>query len=403
MFSLGLSGLVTSNAAAAGSNSGVTSKSLTLGLLSDETGPLASFMPGAVPGAEAAIAAQNARGGVDGRKIKVVVGDTQSSPTEVLTVTQSLVAQKHVFAVMEESALFSLAYKYLEEVGTPAITGLADDGGPEFSDPRTADLVEAVGASDLKPAEAGWSWVIKILKADVCTKLATIAYGASAASVGYANGIKTAAEAAGIKDVDEDNSVAETQTDMTPNALMMRNSGANCWFGVTAASTEEALLTALRQQGANVKPIVVGYLGSFLNAADQGLVMTYPFETPENNPLAGSQVIAAMRKYEGYKGTTALGMPNQTYVGWDVGQLAIEGLEGAGKNLTATSFLKALHNIKAFTAGGIQAPVNLAQGKQGTYAPFSVAGNCSEALKVVGTKLIPLSDKPYCTPVNFYK
>ena len=368
---------------------------MTLGLLASVTGALATATGGEITGAEAAIALQNAKGGVDGRKIKLAIGDDQSSPNDALAVTQSLVQQKHAFAVMEESAFFTLAYKYLEQQGIPAITELSFDGGPEWADPTTHDLVEGAGASGLTPPAASWSWLVKVLKAEQCTKLATIAQGAVQTGVRYANGIKAAVQAAGIQVVDEDNSLGLTQTDVTPNALKMKSTGADCWYGIVGASTVEALLTALQQQNVSIKTIAIGYSpGAFVQT--KGLVTTFPWATPEINPAAGSQIIAAMQKYEGYKGTTGFEMPNDTYIGWAMGQLAIQGLEGAGKNPTATSFLNSLHNITAFTAGGIQAPVNLAQSKQGTYAP-SVAGNCSYALKAEGTDYVPLSTQPYCS------
>ena len=204
------------------SPSGGAAGSVTLGLLADVTGSLESTTAGFVSGAEAAIALQNAKGGVDGRKIKLAVGDDQSSPNDALAVTQSLVQQKHAFAVMEESAFFTLDYKYLEQQGIPAITELADDGGPEWADPTTHDLVEGAGASSLTPTAASWSWLVQVLKAEQCTKLATIAQGAVQTGVRYANGIKAAVQAAGIQVVDEDNSLGLTQTDLTPNALKMK-------------------------------------------------------------------------------------------------------------------------------------------------------------------------------------
>jgi ABC-type branched-subunit amino acid transport system substrate-binding protein len=396
-FSLGLSGLVTSSASAAGTTQGVTSKSVTLGLLVNLTGSLASSFSGTAMGAQARIDEQNAKGGVDGRKIKLVIGDDQSLPTDSLSVTQSLVQEKHAFAVMEETAFFALDYKYLEQAGIPGIAGQPYDGGPEWPSKSTTDLVDAAGSQSVTSGNYGW--LIKMLKTEHCTKLATVANGASAAGVQYANEIKQEAEAAGIQDVDEDNSLGFTQTDLTPNATTMKNSGANCWVGITAAFAEEALLTALQQQGANVKGVLLGnYSASFLqppvNSDDQGMVTSFWYKTPEIDPSAANQIGAAERKYTGYTGTTPL--TTGSYFGWIAADAAITGLEAAGKNLTATRFLNGLHKTKAYTAGGLQAPVNLAVSKQGTYAT-STAGSCMYALKVVGTKYVPVTKKPFCS------
>jgi hypothetical protein len=90
-------------------------------------------------------------------------------------------------------------------------------------------------------------------------------------------------------------------------------------------------------------------------------------------------------------------LPAGVYVGWATATLAIQGLQSAGKSLTSNSFLNALHSQKAYTAGGLQMPTNLAQNKQGTYAAGSL-GNCQFAMKITGTKFVPLALKPFCTP-----
>jgi ABC-type branched-subunit amino acid transport system substrate-binding protein len=300
-----------------------------------------------------------------------------------------------------------LVYKYLGQQQIPTVSGQPYDGGPEWADPSSHDLVDGAGAQNPNTPNLGWEWLIKILKADKITKLATLANGFSAASVAYANGIKAAAEAAGIQVVDEDNSLTETQTDLTPNAITMKKSGANGWVGLTSLFSEQALMTALHQQGAtNIKAVLLGqYAGALLqpplNSIDQGTIVPFYYKTPEISPAVGGQLVAALRKYTGYKGGSP--PPNLGYYfGWASAQIAITGLQAAGKNLTVNSYLNGLHKQAAYTAGGLQVPVNLAQIKQGTYAP-AAAGNCEYALKVSGTKFVPLSTQPYCTPSDFYK
>ena len=320
---------------------------------------------------------------------------------------QSLVQQKHAFAIVEESSYFSLVDKYLQQQRTPVVSGLPSDGGPEWGIPATSDLVDGSGASDANQPDARWEWLIPMLKADHITRLATIAAGAFAMSVGYANGINTAVEAAGIQVGDEDNSLAATETELTPNAIGMKNAGANGWIGVLAPSTEEAVITALHQQGANVKGDVFdSYEGTWvtppMTSVAQGLVATSSNETPELDPGAGGQIVDAMGTYTADKGTTGWGLPDGASHGWASADLAIQGLGAAGKNLPTGSFLDGLHKQKTYTVGGIQPPLHLAQSKQGTYAPSTV-GNCAFALEVVSAKCVPLSRNPCCTAGGFDK
>jgi hypothetical protein len=187
----------------------------------------------------------------------------------------------------------------------------------------------------------------------------------------------------------------------------MKNSGAQAFYPLTAPSAYYAIIPALKQQGANIPAIIPGdgYEAQFVEAplvsVDQGLIAPTSYATPQINPKAADPLVVAMRKYLGYKGTQATPTPPGAIYGWASAELAIEGLEAAGKNLTAASFLKGLHSMKAYTADGLQAgPVNLSVAKQGTYAA-GAAGNCNYALKVVGKTFVPISKKPFCTPANF--
>jgi branched-chain amino acid transport system substrate-binding protein len=78
----------------------------------------------------ARIAAQNAAGGVNGRKIVLVTEDDQSTTAGDATAARVLVQQKGVFAVMGYSSFLFASTKYLQQQGVP-VTGTAFDG-PEW-------------------------------------------------------------------------------------------------------------------------------------------------------------------------------------------------------------------------------------------------------------------------------
>ena len=78
-----MAGISLSTAAAAGAASSdaipaVTSSTITIGMMDDETGVAASTTGDGVGAAQARIDLQNKEGGVDGRKLKLVAVDTQS-------------------------------------------------------------------------------------------------------------------------------------------------------------------------------------------------------------------------------------------------------------------------------------------------------------------------------------
>ena len=65
---------------------------------------------------------QNAKGGVNGRKIDLITVDDQSSGAN-LTAAQDLVTNQKVFAVVNNSPFDFLSYRYVRDAGIPLIGG----------------------------------------------------------------------------------------------------------------------------------------------------------------------------------------------------------------------------------------------------------------------------------------
>jgi hypothetical protein len=119
-------GLATaSGAAVPAQDDGVTANAIKLGFIYPGTGLAAPISGSGVTGFKARIDAQNAAGGVNGRKIEVVDRDDASSGAN-LTQARDLVENEHVFAIVNESPFAFLTYRYLLDAGgkrvRPALT-----------------------------------------------------------------------------------------------------------------------------------------------------------------------------------------------------------------------------------------------------------------------------------------
>ncbi|HEV2217139.1 MAG TPA: ABC transporter substrate-binding protein, partial [Candidatus Dormibacteraeota bacterium] len=93
-----------SSSSSGGSGSGSTSapagsKTITIGFVTDLTGVASSGFLTSKLGIDAYLNHLNATGGVNGIKIKYILGDTNSTPTGALTAVQKLVQQNNVFAI----------------------------------------------------------------------------------------------------------------------------------------------------------------------------------------------------------------------------------------------------------------------------------------------------------------
>src|SRR5215475_12800562 len=101
---------------------GVTKKTIALGYVYAGTGLAASSFGGSDGAFQARIDRENAKGGVDGRKIETQLVDDKSSPAN-LTAVKDLVENRGVFAVVDNSPLAFLSYRYLLDAGVPMVGG----------------------------------------------------------------------------------------------------------------------------------------------------------------------------------------------------------------------------------------------------------------------------------------
>lgn len=81
-------------------NKGVTDTEIVLGLVTDLSGPIANYGKESRNGMNLAVDEINAKGGIQGRKIRLVVEDHGYEPKRALLAAQKLVQQDNVFAIL---------------------------------------------------------------------------------------------------------------------------------------------------------------------------------------------------------------------------------------------------------------------------------------------------------------
>jgi branched-chain amino acid transport system substrate-binding protein len=173
---------LTACSSSGGSGTGSTggtagSKTITIGVVTDLTGAASSGFITDVKGIQAYVNAANAAGGVNGYKIKYVVGDTTSTPTGALTAVQELVQHDNVFAIVEDSSVFYGAEAYALKAGIPVVGSAID--GPIWTDPKNTNLYSAVGVINLDYMQLALG---QFMKAQGATNCASIGYSGSVSS-----------------------------------------------------------------------------------------------------------------------------------------------------------------------------------------------------------------------------
>lgn len=383
----GVSAGSTSNTSSPGGTATTGATTINVGILTDLTGPAASSAKTTPLGARAGavIAAK------DGYNLKFFEGDSQTSPSAVLTAAQQLVEQDHVDVVLAVSALAFGAADYLKKQGIPVV-GVAEDGSEWTTDPN---MFSAYGFTDATKVGTAFG---QFMKMEGVTTIGALGYSISPQSSNAAKGSAASAEAAGLKVGYLNSQFPFGSTNVTPIALAMKKAGVDGFTADTDPNTNFALVTALRQVGDNPKVALLptGYGGDLLQAgpgaiqAGQGVYFTSSFEPMEMNTAATRQFQSALK---------TVGVTNDPtyaeYCGYAAVALLVDGLKAAGADHSHHGLIQALSGVTNFTAFGLLGDHTLAMADRASTA--TGVDGCTYITKLSGSKfqLVPNAD-PIC-------
>lgn len=374
---------------------GVSASSVTVGLLTSLTGPTAAGFSTVPTGFEARIDQQNAEGGVDGRKINVVLGDDQGSTTGALSAAQTMVEQKNVFATGMISITGFAAAPYLTKQNVP-VTGTPLDG-PEWAPPNYNMFPTSGSPSAKFPAPSTYG---VFFKREGATNVAAVAYNTPSAVAGAKN-TQASAEAAGLKSTYVNTTIPLTQEGGFGSIVQqMKQEHVDAIYIEMQPTANFALLEAMRQAGMNVKAYLMDIAppaAIFQNAAAasaaQGTWVPSHWVPVGLQTSAVKAFQAALLKYAHQ---TAAPDENE-YDGWAAADLLIKGLQVAGANPTRDSFEKGLRAVTDYNAGGLLvSPANMVTSfGTGAEGPGPYSQNCYYYSQYQGTKWVP-DTQPIC-------
>ncbi len=338
-------GSSTGASSSAGGGGGGGGKTVTVGLLTDITGPAASGNKTSPMGvkAGAVYASRN------GYTIKYIVADTATNPATALSAAQKLVTQDHVDAVIAHSAITFAASNYLTARGVPVV-GAGEDG-PEWT--KSKNMFSVFGAlNTTKVADT----LGKFYKAQGVTVAGAVGYSISPLSSEAAKASIESAKSQGIKNGYLNASFPFGSTDVQPVALAMKSAGVDGFTATTDPNTGFALVTALRNAGADIKVSIfaTGYGGDLLQAgpgalnAAQNVFFSLGYEPVEMNTTATKQFQADLKAagvsgkptYAEYNGYTSVG-------------LLVRALKATNGDTSSPALIKALSDIHDWDALGL--------------------------------------------------
>ena len=372
----------TKNAACAPAD-GVTPTTINLGWLGPKTGAASANYIGSSQAAQLRADQENAKGGINGRKIVFKVYDDASSPTTQISAAQQAIQSDKVFGLTLQSSTVS-AFPTLKENNIP-VTGFNNQA---FNSDRNA--FATTGAPP--PPGIGSLLVIQKLQNMGVTKVANINHASAGATI---SGNTTSGLLKLVPGIAESLRIADEPQgthDATATALRIKNSGSDGAIIVGFIEGGVSIAQALKQQGVTLKGMsIVGLsdpavLKSTGTALDGALGTNYG-TVPVGVPRAAVRTYANGMKAAGLNPYSAAAP--QGYLGVD---LLIRGIKEAGQCPTRAVFVDKLRNVTNYTGNGL-VPETISF-KPGSTPNGNMAA-CTWFMIAKGDQLVP-DAKPTC-------
>ncbi len=358
---------------------GVTPTDITIGWIGSKSGPAATTFLGASQGAQLRVDQENAKGGINGRKIKLNIYDDGTNPTQQVSQVQKAIGD-NVFGLTSTTSTVAM-YPTLKDAGIP-ITG--------FSNPAFGTDINAFGdagaTTSATPTLAN-NLVLEKMKQQGATKIAIINH-ATASAAASQNALANLVPLMGGMTVAL--RIADSPAgahDATSEALRIKSSGADSVNYSGYVDGAISLAQAIKQQGVTLKSFAVAGLSdpavlkTANGALDGALGQTYGTAPVGVNVRAVKTFASAMKAagINPYAPAAPLG-----YVGAD---LFIKGLKVAGKCPTRASFISNLRKVTSYDGAG------MLPGKV-SFVPNGIMPNgnpitCNWFTSAKGTDLVP--------------
>ena len=348
----------TPSSGSTGTVQGVTDTEILLGTHYPLSNSPAAVYANAAYAMEAYFDYTNDQGGVNGRKLKLLIEDDQYNASLTTEVVRRLVEQDKVFAIangLGDPGHYAV-YKYLEEKGIPDL--FLGGGIPAFSDPPGKLRFVSIPSYDTEVrAELAY------LKEHYSGKKLGLLVQNDEAGMGSEKVFRQRLEESGINlEIAGREYYDATQADMTSQAQRLK-----------ATSPDVIICMSMPAQCANVTKVArellnwnVPFMTSIVAGGDWYISLAGPAGEGTTSMTYGPYLYTkgAEQAYQQEKDVMAKykpGVPlnSQTNYGWGVAELIVKALQGAGRDLTPESVAKSAESIKDWCGDLAFSPINL--------------------------------------------
>jgi ABC-type branched-subunit amino acid transport system substrate-binding protein len=324
---------------------GISATEIVLGVHLDLTGPTAAGMDWLRTGMMMKVDEINEKGGIHGRKIRVIVEDNGFNPAKAVRAVEKLVGSDKVFAVVNSFGTTPTiaAHGKALEAGVPHIFPWSGVAGP-FHRTKSPLSYTFVVNYDWGTA-AGVNWAIKALKP---AKIGVL-YQDDPFGQLVLKGVNDAVKANAMT-VAATATFKPTEVDLSAQLASLKNAGVDLVVLGTIVRQTVTAYTGSRQMGWNVNMITsipgrnqtILAIAASTKASLDGLygISQWRIHGKDTDLASAKAWIAA---YEAkYKKPATM----EATVAYSVMEWTTQALDAAGKDITVEKFTKALREIK---------------------------------------------------------
>ena len=327
---------------------GVTDTEIKLGMVNVQTGPASGLGKGMRSGAEAYFKELNAKGGVHGRMVKLVVADDGYEPNRAVDETLKMIEGEKAFALFGYvgTPTANAVIPIVKEMEVPLVGAFT--GAMSLRQPVTAQIFN-VRASYDDEAETLVAHMMSKGAKSIAVFYQDDGFGSAVLS-GTEKALKKRNMTVAAKSTFQRNTVAiktglTTMLDAKPDAVVMVGP-----YAPLAVFIKEARAAGLRSQLATVSFVGTDNLVTEVGKDGEGVLISQVVPFPDDNELAvARECREALSKHNGEK----LGFVN--FEGCLTARVVAAGLEKAGKSVSRKGLIDALSSMKGADLGGMTA------------------------------------------------
>jgi branched-chain amino acid transport system substrate-binding protein len=365
--------------AASAQTRGVTASEVTFGMHTDLSGVAATYGVSSSNAVKMRFDEINDSGGINGRKLKVIIEDTAYQVPKAVQACNKLINRDKVFAFVAPlgTPMNNACFKDQFAVGVPNLFPLS--AARSMYEPY--ERLKFYGAASyVDQVRSGIDYFVKTKgKKAVCVMYQDTDFGKE-----VLEGAEQQTKKLGIKIVE---STAHKPTDQDFTAPIGKLRSAGCDLIIMGTIVRDSIVpyTTARKAGWND----VDFLGSaavydLVVGAAQGMEGFYGMGLTEM-PYVDSGVASVKTFVENYKKKFNVDPNIGAVYGYVAADLTVQGLKNAGKDLTLDSFIKGLEAIKGYK--------DIFNGPQVTFGPNIRQGaNSSFLAQVKGGKWVRVTE-----------